>query len=525
MNSTKISIEKNPEAEAFKNKGNKFFQSKNFSEAIIWYSEAIKVQERGSYYSNRAFCYMKLNQLTKGLNDALTAIKVEPSFFRGYSRAYQIYLMMGNLIEAEDILKKGIGQVEDGDKLRKELDNMKVISLHVKKMKSHIEKKNYKEAISSLEIVMEKCVEDDSLIVKKIELLCLANQVEEAKNFTEENQEKLKCMVPPQLTIQMVLVFKSMNMIVQAKNTIKNGLRNDPDNETLKIIFKNIKKLENGKNEGNDLFKNQNYAEAISKYDEVVLIDPLATRFNAVLLCNKATCLKKSGKKEGALKVLKEALLLNPKYGKGYLKKGDLEEEMGDHEFAKASYVKAKELDPSLNIDSHLQRVSNKVNTKVKTDYYELLGVDKTADEKTIKRAYKKLAMKWHPDRNNDSEEQKNKATKKFKEIVEANEVLSNPEKRKRYDMGGFDNVGTGSGHRSHSFNMGGSGGFPFGGDIFSMFMGGRGGSGGSGTSFRMNMGGTPNTGRRGTTGNRRRQFHTMNSGGFDEFFHGNKFN
>ncbi|MGQ9798784.1 MAG: DnaJ C-terminal domain-containing protein [Ignavibacterium sp.] len=63
-------------------------------------------------------------------------------------------------------------------------------------------------------------------------------------------------------------------------------------------------------------------------------------------------------------------------------------------------------------------------------DYYKILGVDKNATQEEIKRAYRKLAMKYHPDRNPGDKS----AEEKFKEITEANEVLSDPEKRKKYD-------------------------------------------------------------------------------------------
>jgi curved DNA-binding protein len=63
-------------------------------------------------------------------------------------------------------------------------------------------------------------------------------------------------------------------------------------------------------------------------------------------------------------------------------------------------------------------------------DYYKILGVDKKASRDEIKKAYRKMAMKYHPDRNADDK----KSEEKFKEITEANEVLSDPEKRKQYD-------------------------------------------------------------------------------------------
>lgn len=68
-------------------------------------------------------------------------------------------------------------------------------------------------------------------------------------------------------------------------------------------------------------------------------------------------------------------------------------------------------------------------------DYYQILGVDKSATDKDIKTAYRKLARKYHPDVNPNDKE----AQKKFQELNEANEVLSDPEKRKKYDQYGKD--------------------------------------------------------------------------------------
>ena len=95
-----------------------------------------------------------------------------------------------------------------------------------------------------------------------------------------------------------------------------------------------------------------------------------------------------------------------------------------------------------------------------KRDYYEVLGVDKNASEDDIKKAYRKIAIKYHPDRNPGNKE----AEEKFKEAAEAYDVLHDPQKRQQYDQFGFDGPA----------GMGGFGGFSGGGfsmdDIFSMF-------------------------------------------------------
>ena len=71
-----------------------------------------------------------------------------------------------------------------------------------------------------------------------------------------------------------------------------------------------------------------------------------------------------------------------------------------------------------------------------KKDYYEVLGVPKDASDDVIRKAYKKLAIKWHPDKHVDD---KKEAEEKFKEISEAYSVLSDPKKKREYDTGGID--------------------------------------------------------------------------------------
>lgn len=103
-----------------------------------------------------------------------------------------------------------------------------------------------------------------------------------------------------------------------------------------------------------------------------------------------------------------------------------------------------------------------------KRDYYEVLGVDKNATEADIKSAYRKKAKECHPDLHPNDKT----AEERFKELNEANEVLSDPEKRKRYDQFGFDGPQMG-GMGAEGFDFSGMGGFE---SIFDSFFGGMGG-------------------------------------------------
>ncbi|KAF8150107.1 hypothetical protein B0H34DRAFT_777133 [Crassisporium funariophilum] len=158
-------------------------------------------------------------------------------------------------------------------------------------------------------------------------------------------------------------------------------------------------------------------------------------------------------------------------------------------------------------------------------DYYKLLGIEKGANDDEIKKAYKKMALKWHPDRNKGSEE----ANQKFKQISEAFEVLSDSNKRAVYDQFGEDGLkgggaSSGAGAQGPGAGFSGFSGFPSGGGgqtfSFSTGPGGFGGSssrggfaptdpnkifeemfGGSGIFSSMGMGGMGGGARRGTGG------------------------
>ena len=118
-----------------------------------------------------------------------------------------------------------------------------------------------------------------------------------------------------------------------------------------------------------------------------------------------------------------------------------------------------------------------------KRDYYEVLGIQKGASDEEIKKAYRKMAKKYHPDINKEAD-----AEEKFKEVNEAYEVLSDANKKAAYDQYGFAGVDPNSGFGAGGFSSGGFGSMDDLNDIFSSFMGGGfGGFGGFGGARQQN--------------------------------------
>jgi len=167
---------------------------------------------------------------------------------------------------------------------------------------------------------------------------------------------------------------------------------------------------------------------------------------------------------------MKKSLTLNDKYTKGYLRRANINSALGNFEQAKYDYQKVIELEPGNSEGKKgLEEAKKQEKLAKKKDYYKVLELSRDAHESQIRKSYKLLALKWHPDKNNQSESQRELAEKKFKEITEAYEVLSDPKKKQMFDNGMDPND-----PETGGFSSGGAN--PH--DVFSMFFGGGGGGG-----------------------------------------------
>ena len=145
-------------------------------------------------------------------------------------------------------------------------------------------------------------------------------------------------------------------------------------------------------------------------------------------------------------------------------------------------YSKIQEVDPSTDMRQKIKDAQKKDKESKKKDYYGALGLVKGCSDADLKKAYRTLAMKYHPDKNrNKSEAEQTDAEKKFKEITEAYGVLSDPKKKEMYDSGQMEydgDPGAGMGGMGGFGGMGGGMGGVDPNDIFKMFFGGGGGGG-----------------------------------------------
>ena len=261
----------------------------------------------------------------------------------------------------------------------------------------------------------------------------------------------------------------------------REALKLDPEHKGCKEGHKFVKSIEKKKKKGDTAFENGNVEEAIKYWRDAIGIDPTHKVFAQSLMLTIIKAHSKLGEHDNAIKeaeklvkdqdslehmwALGDALTAAERFEEALRAFQNAAEE-AEGELAQQARKKVKEAEVALK------------QSKEK-NYYKILGVSRTATSKEIKKAYRELALKWHPDKNADNKEE---AEKKFQDIGEAYEVLSNDELKAKYDSGedpwGQQGGGGGQGHHfnPHQFfhqNFGG-GGF---------------GGGGGGRRFHFTMG------------------------------------
>eukprot|EP01016_Furgasonia_blochmanni_P010461 TRINITY_DN1443_c0_g1_i1.p1 TRINITY_DN1443_c0_g1~~TRINITY_DN1443_c0_g1_i1.p1 ORF type:complete len:547 (+),score=117.73 TRINITY_DN1443_c0_g1_i1:65-1705(+) len=503
-NTRKLTLDMEIEkANDYKELGNKEFKAQNYTKAIEYYTKAINVNDKeASYFANRAACYLSLKKYNKCIEDCNSTLTLDPNFTKAIRRKAKSLFSLGKIDQAKLEYNRAITLEPTDQGIQDEYRECSLVEKFISESNAAMSEAKYSEALYYAQQVLNRIPEWREIQFKHIECLARLNQADRAAQISRELLTE--CNDNPDFLYVRGLVSMYQGNAEHAKKLFVEGMRVDPDHNKCRIGLKNLKRGEELKEKGNAAFKEGNAQDAVQFYSEALEVDPNNRCVNSVLYANRAAAYGKMGKNKEALSDLDKSIELNESYTKAYLRRADIKIKLGDFDDAIRDYEKVRQLEPSTpNLNQMIREAQKQAKMAARKDYYKILEVEKTATPDEIKKAYKKLALKWHPDKNNHSEEARLEAEKHFKEIGEAYAVLSDEKKRQRYDSGmdleeGFD-----------GFGGGGMGVDPN--QIFSMFFGGGGGGfpggfgfGGEddGPGFVFNMGGgMPGGGRRGGGG------------------------
>ncbi|KAK4554835.1 hypothetical protein LTR86_007983 [Recurvomyces mirabilis] len=482
------------EAEAFKAQGNKFYKAGQYDKAIAEYTKAIEADpEASTYLSNRTAAYMAAGKWLQALDDCKQADELEPDNAKIMHRLAKIYTALGRPGEALDVYDRI--QPTATAKDRKAAQDMRH---HIEQAQDSIKTGTSGSMVLHALDQAEKGLGIAVSAPRKWKLLRGEAYLKMGNvNSLGSAQNLAMDLLRANSADPEALVLRGRALYTQGENEkaiqhFRQALNCDPDFKDAVKYLRMVQKLDRMKDEGNTHFKAGRYQQAVELYTSALEVDPQNRGTNSKILNNRAMCYSKMKQWSEAREDCDKAIALDPSYIKAKKTRAKALGESGNWEEAVREYKSIAEQNPEEpGIARDVKNAEMEQKKSKRKDYYKILGIEKDAGETEIKKAYRKKAVIYHPDKNIGNAE----AEEKFKDIQEAHECLIDPQKRERYDSGidlmdpseQFGGGGMGGGFGG----MGGGGGMQIDPEILMQMFGQQGGGRGGGGGFAFG-GGSP---------------------------------
>jgi len=438
-----------------------------YSDALSHFHAAVDADPNNymSFYK-RATVYLAMSRSRPALTDLDTVLKMKPDFVKARHQRGGVLLKMGRLDEAHIDLENVVRKEPENMEAQKQYAMVNSLKEKIDEVKDYINWSQFEPAIESLNELMEYIPWDPSLRELRSECyLGMGNVIHAISDIRT---------VTKLTTDNTAAAFKLSNLhyqIGEAEESlieIRECLKLDPEHKDCYPFYKKLKKVAKFLNKAKESRDQQEWSECVDNAQKVLKNEPTVEgiRFHAYdRLCH---CQKEAGNAAESRKACGEAIKIEDEprlycdRAEAYLLEDMFDEAINDFRTAldkDESFSRAKE---GMAKAQKLQKQAGK------RDYYKILGVKRSATKKEIQKAYKNLALQWHPDKFQDEEEKK-AAEKKFMDIAAAKEVLTDAEMRAKYDAG-EDPLDPEGGQGDHPFRQGGfhfPGGNPFGGGPF----------------------------------------------------------
>ena len=444
-------------AEGCKAEGNKAFKDKNYSEAIKHYSQGMDfsrqrlgpsprataqlvqvvrlvltipaielVPNSATYLSNRAAAYMSNHQYEAALKDCSRAGDLDPQNPKVLTRLARIYVFLG---QPEDALVT-FDRIHPAPSA-KDTAPAKEMAQHVQAAQNALRGETKGSMVLHALNQAERGLGPGAAKPQKWQLMRGEAYLKIGDaNALGEAQNTVMALLRQNSQDPEALVLRGRILYAQGENDkavqhFRKALSCDPDFKDAVKYLRIVQKLDRMKEEGNKEYKAARWEAAIKLYTDALAIDPTNRGTNSKILQNRALCRTKLKQFDEAIADCERAVSLDPSYVKARKTKAKAFGLASKWEDCVREWKSIQELEPEdRTIAKEIRTAELELKKSQRKDYYKILEVEKDADDNTIKKAYRKLAIVHHPDKNAGDPQ----AEERFKEISEAYDTLSDPQ-------------------------------------------------------------------------------------------------
>lgn len=447
--------------------GEEAMSERRFNDAVEFYSKAIEYEPDNAGNWHKLFrVHSRMRHFAHALKDITTACEIDPENEEYRTQKAKLLVSLGMCAEAVEEYQKIRDEVfESSMTLHQDLNKANACVMKITAATEAFAQEDWMSATNHFsEALMHMEQAPDYLYMK-----AQAEYNQEDYYGTISDTAKIlkthsKHIEAYQLRGEAYFRLAEHDVAV---THFRQGLQLDPEHKGCKAGHKAVKALQKKEKRAHAALAEGNKKEAINLFWAAMNTDLTHLAFVRPTLLLVIQLHIDLGEYDQAI-VEANKHVENEESVEGLHALGDAQLGAGLFQDAVNTYRKATEFEPN-EIQMQSEEKLNKAEVALKQskekNYYKILGVPRNADQKAIKKAYRDLALKWHPDKNADNREE---AEKMFQDIGEANEVLSDKEMRAKYDRGEdvFENQGGGGGgghHGSHHFFRQGSHHFHFG--------------------------------------------------------------